>query len=133
MTIIDAPQPVDRISSIAAFVVFQTPVRLMSISNFQWSARMRSMGMKVPIPASPQTKSSPPSRCAARASSAVIVSRSRTSASLTLQRRPRWDQGIRSTERLHAELRDGGYRGSLRTLGRLTARLRQGHRCPNLS
>ena len=37
----------------------------------------------------------------------------------------RWDEGIRSTERLHAELRDRGYRGSLRTLRRLTARLRQ--------
>jgi hypothetical protein len=37
----------------------------------------------------------------------------------------RWDDGIRSTERLHAELRDRGYRGSLRTLRRLTARLRQ--------
>jgi transposase len=39
--------------------------------------------------------------------------------------RKRWDEGIRSTERLHAELRDRGYRGSLRTLRRLTARLRQ--------
>jgi transposase len=39
--------------------------------------------------------------------------------------RQRWDEGIRSTERLHQELRDRGYRGSLRTLRRLTARLRQ--------
>jgi len=39
--------------------------------------------------------------------------------------RQRWDEGVRSTERLHAELRDRGYRGSLRTLRRLTARLRQ--------
>ena len=37
----------------------------------------------------------------------------------------RWDEGIRSTERLHAELRDRGYRGSLRTLRRLTAQLRR--------
>ena len=36
-----------------------------------------------------------------------------------------WDEGVRSTERLHAELRDRGYRGSLRTLRRVTARLRQ--------
>jgi transposase len=36
----------------------------------------------------------------------------------------RWDDGIRSTEQLHAELRDRGYRGSLRTLRRLTAQLR---------
>ena len=39
--------------------------------------------------------------------------------------RQRWDEGVRSTERLHAELRDRGYRGSLRTLRRLTARLRR--------
>ena len=39
--------------------------------------------------------------------------------------RQRWDEGVRSTEQLHAELRDRGYRGSLRTLRRLTARLRQ--------
>ena len=39
--------------------------------------------------------------------------------------RQRWDDGIRSTERLHAELRDRGYRGSLRTLRRLTAQLRR--------
>jgi hypothetical protein len=39
--------------------------------------------------------------------------------------RQRWDQGVRSTERLHAELRDRGYRGSLRTLRRLTAQLRK--------
>ena len=37
----------------------------------------------------------------------------------------RWDEGARSTERLHQELRDRGYRGSLRTLRRLTARLRR--------
>ena len=39
--------------------------------------------------------------------------------------RQRWDEGIRSTEQLHAELRDRGYQGSLRTLRRLTARLRR--------
>jgi len=39
--------------------------------------------------------------------------------------RQRWDDGIRSTERLHAELRDRGYRGSLRTVRRLTAQLRR--------
>ena len=39
--------------------------------------------------------------------------------------RQRWDEGVRSTERLHPELRDRGYRGSLRTLRRLTAQLRQ--------
>ena len=38
--------------------------------------------------------------------------------------RQRWDEGSRSTERLHDELRERGYRGSLRTLRRLTARLR---------
>jgi hypothetical protein len=38
--------------------------------------------------------------------------------------RQRWGEGVRSTERLHAELRERGYRGSLRTLRRLTARLR---------
>jgi hypothetical protein len=38
--------------------------------------------------------------------------------------RQRWDDGARSTERLHAELRERGYRGSLRTLRRLTAQLR---------
>jgi transposase len=37
----------------------------------------------------------------------------------------RWDEGVRSTNRLHAELRERGYRGSLRTLRRLTAQLRQ--------
>ena len=37
----------------------------------------------------------------------------------------RWDDGIRGTERLHAELRGRGYRGSLRTLRRLTAQLRR--------
>jgi hypothetical protein len=35
--------------------------------------------------------------------------------------RQRWDEGARSTERLHAELREQGHRGSLR---RLTAQLR---------
>ena len=40
-------------------------------------------------------------------------------------RRQRWDEGVRSTERLHQELRERGYRGSLRTLRRLTAQLRQ--------
>jgi len=39
--------------------------------------------------------------------------------------RQRWDEGIRSTEQLHAELRGRGYRGSLRTLRRLTAQLRR--------
>jgi hypothetical protein len=37
----------------------------------------------------------------------------------------RWDDGVHSTERLHQELRDRGYRGSLRTLRRLTAQLRR--------
>jgi transposase len=37
----------------------------------------------------------------------------------------RWGEGVRSTERLHEELRARGYRGRLRTLRRLTARLRQ--------
>jgi transposase len=37
----------------------------------------------------------------------------------------RWDEGIRSTQQLHQELRERGYRGSERTLRRLTARLRQ--------
>jgi transposase len=39
--------------------------------------------------------------------------------------RQRWDEGVRSTGRLHTELRERGYRGSLRTLRRLTAQLRQ--------
>jgi transposase len=39
--------------------------------------------------------------------------------------RQRWDEGMRSTEKLHQELRGRGYQGSLRTLRRLTARLRQ--------
>jgi transposase len=39
--------------------------------------------------------------------------------------RQQWDEGIRSTGRLHAELRGRGYQGSLRTLRRLTAQLRQ--------
>ena len=38
--------------------------------------------------------------------------------------RQRWGEGIRSTERLHQELRERGYRDSLRTLRRLTAPLR---------
>jgi len=38
--------------------------------------------------------------------------------------RQRWDDGVRSTNRLHEELRERGYRGSLRTLRRLTAQLR---------
>jgi transposase len=38
--------------------------------------------------------------------------------------RQRWDEGIRSTGRLHQELRERGYRGSQRTLRRLTAQLR---------
>jgi hypothetical protein len=37
----------------------------------------------------------------------------------------RWDEGIRSTEQLHQELRERGYRGSQRTLRRHTAQLRQ--------
>jgi hypothetical protein len=37
----------------------------------------------------------------------------------------RWDEGCRSTEKLHEELRARGYRGSLRTLRRHTAQLRQ--------
>jgi len=39
--------------------------------------------------------------------------------------RQRWDEGIHSTRRLHQELRDRGYRGSERTLRRLTAQLRR--------
>ena len=39
--------------------------------------------------------------------------------------RQRWDEGIRSTERLYQELRDRGYQGSMRTLRRLTAQLRR--------
>ena len=39
--------------------------------------------------------------------------------------RQRWDEGARSTNQLHQELRERGYRGSLRTLRRLTAQLRQ--------
>ena len=38
--------------------------------------------------------------------------------------RGRWDEGVRSTERLYEELRERGYRGSLRTLRRLTSQLR---------
>jgi hypothetical protein len=37
----------------------------------------------------------------------------------------RWADGVRSTQRLHQELRARGYTGSLRTLCRRTARLRQ--------
>jgi transposase len=37
----------------------------------------------------------------------------------------RWDEGIRSTQKLHEELRGRGYRGSLRTLRRLTAQMRE--------
>ncbi|MGH3403585.1 MAG: ISL3 family transposase [Streptosporangiaceae bacterium] len=44
--------------------------------------------------------------------------------------RQRWDEGIRSTDRLHAELRERGYRGSLRTLRRLTAQLRRDTAAP---
>jgi transposase len=39
--------------------------------------------------------------------------------------RQRWDEGCRRTDRLYEELHDRGYRGSLRTLRRLTAQLRQ--------
>jgi transposase len=39
--------------------------------------------------------------------------------------RQRWDEGARSTQRLHQELRDRGYTGSLRTLRRLTAQMRK--------
>ena len=39
--------------------------------------------------------------------------------------RQRWDQGMRSTQQLHQELRARGYQGSLRTLRRLTAQLRR--------
>jgi transposase len=46
--------------------------------------------------------------------------------------RQRWEEGVRSTERLHAELRDRGYQGSLRTLRRVTARLRQDTAVPPL-
>jgi transposase len=38
--------------------------------------------------------------------------------------RQRWEDGCHSTSQLHAELRERGYRGSLRTLRRLTAQLR---------
>jgi transposase len=38
----------------------------------------------------------------------------------------RWDAGCHSTDQLHEELRARGYRGSLRTLRRHTAALRQG-------
>jgi len=37
----------------------------------------------------------------------------------------RWDEGCRGTEQLHREIRARGYRGSLRTLRRHTARLRR--------
>jgi transposase len=39
--------------------------------------------------------------------------------------RLRWDEGCRSADRLNEEIRARGYRGSLRTLRRHTARLRQ--------
>jgi len=39
--------------------------------------------------------------------------------------RQRWDEGVRSTNRLYEELCARGYQGSLRTLRRLTAQLRQ--------
>ena len=39
--------------------------------------------------------------------------------------RQRWDDGVHSTNQLHQELRKRGYRGSLRTLRRLTAQLRR--------
>ncbi len=39
--------------------------------------------------------------------------------------RQRWEEGCRSTKRLHQELRTRGYQGSERTLRRLTAQLRQ--------
>jgi transposase len=37
----------------------------------------------------------------------------------------RWEEGCRSTDQLHEEIRARGYRGSLRTLRRHTAQLRQ--------
>jgi transposase len=37
----------------------------------------------------------------------------------------RWADGVRSTQRLHSELRTRGYTGSLRTLRRVTAQLRR--------
>jgi transposase len=46
--------------------------------------------------------------------------------------RQRWDEGIRSTERLHQELRERGYRGSERTLRRLTSQLRRDTAVPAL-
>jgi hypothetical protein len=42
----------------------------------------------------------------------------------------RWEEGCRSTDTLHAELRARGYAGSLRTLRRHTAALRQGTAAP---
>jgi hypothetical protein len=39
--------------------------------------------------------------------------------------RQRWDEGVRSTGQLHEELHGRGYQGSLRTLRRFTAQLRQ--------
>jgi len=42
----------------------------------------------------------------------------------------RWEEGCRSTGRLHQEIRARGYRGSLRTLRRHTAQLRQATTCP---
>jgi hypothetical protein len=45
--------------------------------------------------------------------------------------RQRWDDGVRSTSRLHQELCARGYTGSLRTLRRLTARLRHDTAIPD--
>ena len=42
----------------------------------------------------------------------------------------RWEEGCRSTDQLHEEIRARGYRGSLRTLRRHTAQLRQATACP---
>ena len=39
--------------------------------------------------------------------------------------RQRWDEGVRSTEQLYEELRERGYRGSLRTLRRVAWKLRR--------
>jgi len=42
----------------------------------------------------------------------------------------RWAGGVRSTQRLHCELRTRGYTGSLRTLRRVTAQLRRDSAVP---
>ena len=42
----------------------------------------------------------------------------------------RWEEGCRSTDRLYQEIRARGYRGSLRTLRRHTAQLRQATALP---